>query len=93
MIIDYEEFGEGDFDMTECAHNPNLLHQVYIFYFYLFKIPDELIMDEEDVIEQGFAPLYCLPLYSLLPPEKQRLVFETVPTGSRLFYLSLKNKF
>ena len=39
------------------------------------------ILPEEEMTHQ---PLYCLPLYSLLPKDKQELVFKSPPEGHRL---------
>ena len=44
--------------------------------------------DDEDLkmkkFENDHEPLYCLPLYSMLPKNKQDLVFKDPPQGSRL---------
>ena len=44
--------------------------------------------DDEDLkmkkFENNHEPLYCLPLYSMLPKDKQDLVFKDPPQGSRL---------
>ncbi|KAK2708285.1 probable ATP-dependent RNA helicase DHX37 [Artemia franciscana] len=40
--------------------------------------------DELDMGTTSFSSLHVLPLYSMLPPQKQRLVFENPPEGSRL---------
>ena len=36
------------------------------------------------MVAKSHTPIYCLPLYSMLPPEKQRLVFKQPPKASRL---------
>lgn len=40
--------------------------------------------DEEEGPRRDEQPLWVLPLYSLLPPEKQQLVFQPPPEGTRL---------
>lgn len=40
--------------------------------------------DEETLNSSTAEPLYVLPLYSLLSPDKQAKVFEDPPAGSRL---------
>ncbi|CAH8624766.1 unnamed protein product [Dicrocoelium dendriticum] len=46
---------------------------------------DELDDDEEALEE---VPIHAVPLYSLLPPERQQLVFEPPPEGHRLVVVS-----
>uniref|UniRef100_A0A915CW82 RNA helicase n=1 Tax=Ditylenchus dipsaci TaxID=166011 RepID=A0A915CW82_9BILA len=45
---------------------------------------DTMRLDVSTKYEERFPPLHCLPLYSLLPSEKQKLIFQPVPEGSRL---------
>ncbi|TGZ64850.1 hypothetical protein CRM22_006147 [Opisthorchis felineus] len=52
----------------------------------------EEVEDDDDVLQEistsrkniTAVPIRALPLYSLLPPERQQLVFETPPEGHRL---------
>ena len=41
-------------------------------------------IDDEDEETSTNEPLYCLPLYSMLPNHKQSLVFKDPPPGCRL---------
>lgn len=41
--------------------------------------------DDNDMLDTSTnEPLYCLPLYSMLPYQRQALVFKNPPLGSRL---------
>ena len=40
--------------------------------------------DDDDYAVSTNEPLYCLPLYSMLPNYKQSLVFKDPPSGCRL---------
>ncbi|CAL8084537.1 unnamed protein product [Calicophoron daubneyi] len=52
----------------------------------------EEVDEDDDILEEiansetqaAVAPIHALPLYSLLPPEKQQLVFSAPPEGHRL---------
>ncbi|ELU07825.1 hypothetical protein CAPTEDRAFT_170843 [Capitella teleta] len=44
--------------------------------------------DDDDVINSSDQPLYILPMFSLLPSNKQQLVFDPPPEGSRLCVIS-----
>ncbi|KAK3262004.1 hypothetical protein CYMTET_29120 [Cymbomonas tetramitiformis] len=43
---------------------------------------------EQSEAAQGGGPVLVLPLYAMLPPNKQRLVFEPVPEGTRLIVVA-----
>ena len=49
------------------------------FYFYKFSLPS---------LTKHVAPMHIVPLYSLLPSEKQLLVFQSPPAGCRLVVVS-----
>ncbi|KIK99635.1 hypothetical protein PAXRUDRAFT_822554 [Paxillus rubicundulus Ve08.2h10] len=52
--------------------------------------PEALDSDEDDVddIEESDSPMHIVPLYSLLPSDKQMRVFEPPPPGCRLVVVS-----
>jgi hypothetical protein len=57
------------------------------------KEDDEFELSEEQLTTQQIAanrrkvPLYCLPLYSMMPSFLQRRVFEPIPEGQRYDFL------
>jgi ATP-dependent RNA helicase DHX37/DHR1 len=48
---------------------------------------EDPIVEEEDAMDDG-APLYVLPLYSMLPTAAQLKVFESPPEGARLVVIA-----
>lgn len=53
------------------------------------SINDEEEDEEEEVIAfKGAQPMWVLPLYSLLPSDKQSRIFEKIPEGARLCVVS-----
>uniref|UniRef100_A0A914EEH4 RNA helicase n=1 Tax=Acrobeloides nanus TaxID=290746 RepID=A0A914EEH4_9BILA len=99
QVVDVEEFGVSDslanFDDTKPRNSDlpandsedrtaNLDEDGVLGYEFEDDLEDELFENNLPPPPAEIAPLYCLPLYSLLSSEKQRRVFEPVPDGCRL---------
>ena len=50
---------------------------------------EEGLLEELESSEGGGQPLHVLPLYSLLPQERQNKIFEGSPEGSRQDFLNV----
>lgn len=51
---------------------------------------DEEFESEMSDVSADATPLYCLPLYSLLPTSEQQKVFQAPPDGARFVFLCMR---
>jgi HrpA-like RNA helicase len=48
-----------------------------------FELRDDPLSTKQAAVNRRKVPLYCLPLYSMMPSFLQRRVFEPIPEGQR----------
>uniref|UniRef100_H2ZDK9 Activating signal cointegrator 1 complex subunit 3 n=1 Tax=Ciona savignyi TaxID=51511 RepID=H2ZDK9_CIOSA len=80
-LDDYKTNPDNEENVEEKYHHPDLLLSEEEN-----ESDSELLMDDSAYSAENdrVLPMQVLPLYAMLPPHKQKLVFEPVPLGSRL---------